>query len=812
MRSVTTFGTLLRRHRVEAKLSQEELAARAAVSPKAVSASECGVRRHPYAATVSALADALHLAGSSREEFRESAGRRGTNGVGRGISESETVVPAFPTSFVGRAAEIEDLLGLVQAHRLLTITGAGGVGKTRLAVQVAQHPHRHWRDGASFVDLASVGELDLVPATIASAIGVGPGDGNALRSLTAHMRSLHALLILDNCEHVLPSVSAIAHAIIRDCPRVTIIATSRERLGLAGEVVYRIQGLDIPDERVEYSNGRSYAAPALFVDRASSADPRFVLTEARYRTIVDVCRRLDGMPLAIELAAARMPALGLPGLRDQLNLHFSILSNGGPDLPDRQRTMIATIAWSYAALSDTERMLLRRLAVFAGGFTLDAAEDVCADEGAVEEIVPALVSLVEKSLVAPDFDGPDSRYRLLESTREFSWGMFLESPDCCAVRRRHAEWLAAFADRAYGKYLRMSRQAWMALVEPWLNNARAALTWALGPDGDATLAGRIVGGLRGMWRTAGLHLECRRWALASLEQIDVARTPDVAAQVFRALALVSNGRERVAAARRAEALLRGTEDLVGLATSLVLMTQGLIQAGSFAEALPVIDEAVDLLQRCGMDRSLFQARAFYERCAVLRGLDQNAEVAAQLDEALMIAHAFGDEEIALDVHYALAEAAFDAGDVMGALRRADVALQDARRLRWDAIEITILNSIAAYHIALEQYDDAGSAAERALSLSRDREPLGFCLSLQHLATVAAARGMTATAARLLGFVDARLDRESYERNEAERRAHARLRTLVANAVEPCAVPALVALGAAYDDDSAATEALSSVRT
>jgi predicted ATPase/transcriptional regulator with XRE-family HTH domain len=805
------FGDLLRTHRVEARLSQEQLADRAEVSAQAVSALETGTRRRPYATTVAALSDALGLTGRDRDEFRESSerGRAGSHPAATEPEREQSGLPGYPTSFVGRSDEIVDVLELVQGHRLVTITGAGGVGKTRLVVQVAQQICRHWEDGASFVDLASVRDPALVPAKIASALDATLGDGDVVRQLAGHLRSRHVLLILDNCEHMLSTVADIVHQIVRDCPRVTIIATSRERLGLAGEAVFRVPSLAVPDDRVPYSDGRWFAATALFLDRAASADRAFVLDEERYRVIVDICRRLDGIPLAIELAAARLPALGLFGLREQLHRHFGILASGNRDLPERQRTMLSTIAWSYAALERHDRVILRRLAVFAGGFTLDAAETICADSRiGAQDVVLAVASLVDKSLVVPDFEGLSTRYRLLESTRAFAWQMFVDSSDFAAVSRHHAEWLANVADDANATYLRMSRKTWMGKFEPWLDNARAALTWALGPDGDAVLAGRIVGGLRGMWRSAGLSLECRRWATSVLEHIDADSNPEVAARSFRALAQCTNGRARIAAASRAEELLRGGDDHVGLASSLIVHAQGLTQVGEFEEALSVVDSGLAMLEEHGLGQSLFSARALYDRGTILRKLGRTDEAAIELAEALAIAHAIGDEWISLDVQVALVEVQFDAGNVSQALVLANVALDGARKLRWEAFEISILNSIATCCVVLQKYDEAANAADRALFLARDREPLGFCLAIQHLSAVAAVRGRMVEAARLLGFADASLQRESYERPASERVTRAVVLEILTKNLEGSALRNLMTFGASLTEEAAIAQASS----
>jgi predicted ATPase/DNA-binding XRE family transcriptional regulator len=802
---VSEFGELLRKHRLEARLSQEQLASLAAVSVKAVSSLERGERRRPYQSTVTALAAALGLAAEQIEKFKASAGRRTAlppPGTVR-TDPRESSLPQYPTSFVGRTKEIVDILMLLQEHRAVTITGPGGVGKTRLAVEAGALVADRWNGGICFVDVGAVRDGRLIAAKMASLVGATLSGGDPVRHLTAQLRTQQVLLLLDNCEHVLDEIASIGRRVILECPGVSILSTSRERLGFGTEAVYRLGSLPVPDERVPFAAGRSYAATELFVDRALAADRKFVLTEELYRAVVDICRRLDGIPLAIELAAARLPALGLIELRDQLSRHLGVLSSVNRDVPDRHRTMLSTISWSYAILEPHEQMLLRRLAVFAGGFTLEAVESVCADEAIrAGEIVSLLPSLVEKSLVVLESDGAYARYRLLESTRAFASDEFAHSAEATSVSRRHAWWVAAIADRAEATYLRMSRREWMSRFEPWLDNARAALKWALAPGGDALAAARIVGGLRGMWRTAGLSLECRRWAESVLERIDAVASPVVTARVFRALAQCSDGRGRVLAAERAEALLHGTEDEVGLASSLVLRAQGLTQIGKYEDALPVVERATELFEKNGLGRSLFNARAIYDRCTVLRKLGRMHEVPALLSEARAIARAIGDEWIVLDVELARSDVEFEANNIETALAVATSALVEARTLRWDGFEISLLNSVAAYQVALRRYDDAAAGSLRALVLARGREPLGFYLALQHLAAVLAVRGFTMEAAKLCGFVDARLERESYERTRAQSVTRLLLEDVLTSTFEANLLSTYRGVGSGMTDDEA----------
>jgi predicted ATPase len=368
-----------------------------------------------------------------------------------GVVEGLRGLPIDATSFVGRERELEQLGALLAGTRLLTLTGAGGAGKTRLALQLARGVEASFADGAVLVELAPVAEPAHVQEAVAAALDVRALPGRDLEAAVAEFlagRSL--LLVLDNCEHVLGAAAAVADLLLRSAPAVSIVATSREPMRVQGETVFRVPSLALPDpERsVETDELLGYESIRLFVERARAAAPGFALEERNARDVVRICYRLDGLPLAIELAAARLGALGADAIAERLDDRFRLLRAGSSSAPTRQQTLEATLEWSHELLADDERTLLRRLAVFAGGFDLPAVEAVCSDDGLDRrEVADVLARLVEKSLVAADDRVRDRRYRLLETVRLYAGHRLEEAGERAALARAHAAWALELAER-----------------------------------------------------------------------------------------------------------------------------------------------------------------------------------------------------------------------------------------------------------------------------------------------------------------------------------------------------------------------------
>ena len=419
-------------------------------------------------------------------------------------------VPSFVSSFVGRSQEIEEVSGLLVSARLVTLIGSGGMGKTRLAVEVAERlaPKR-----AFFVDLARVHEPALVGEEIASAFAVGELRGRDLAELLAGALPPGVLLVLDNCEHVIEPSSELANRLLRGCRGLKILATSQLRLGVPGEVVWVVPALALPEPRTDAPEAvRESPAVQLFCERAAAVKRGFVPSRENLAAIAEICRRLDGNPLAIELAAARTDVLSPFDVAARLEDRFSLLRGGTGASPARHRTLVAALEWSYELLSETERVLLRRLSVFTGGFSLDAAEEVCSG-GEVDrhQVLELLSGLVAKSLVVADTGGTTARYRLLETVRHYA-AKGLSAREATKVGRRNVGWCLAMAERATQAD---DETTWLAENQVELDNARAALDWCLDQD-EVELALRLAGGLMVFWEGGGRFAEARDYLVRVL--------------------------------------------------------------------------------------------------------------------------------------------------------------------------------------------------------------------------------------------------------------------------------------------------------
>ncbi|MGE5464542.1 MAG: AAA family ATPase, partial [Syntrophothermus sp.] len=422
-------------------------------------------------------------------------------------------LPVQLTSFIGREKEMKDVKRSALEHRLVTLTGVGGTGKTRLALQVAADLLDGFRDGVWFVELAPIGDPDLIPQTIVSCLGIPEQPGQTmLQLLSEYIRTRTLLLVLDNCEHLITDCAQLVETLLTHAPSIKIIATSREALGVAGEMIWHVPSLSLPDIRQlpAIEQLTQYEAVQLFIERAMLVQPQFLVTNQNAPAVAQICFRLDGIPLAIELAAARVKGLSPEQIAARLDDRFRLLTGGGRTALPRQRTLQAAIDWSYRLLSEEERMLLRRLSVFAGGWTLEAAEQVCAsDELDSYQILDLLLTLVDKSLVVAKAQGTDPRYHTLETIRQYAQEKLDESGESMLARDRHLEYFRSLAEQARPHLQDGEQFAWLERLEDELDNVRAALTWALqgsSVQAGLSLASDLVADAGGFWFIRG-HLK-----------------------------------------------------------------------------------------------------------------------------------------------------------------------------------------------------------------------------------------------------------------------------------------------------------------
>ncbi len=497
-----------------------------------------------------------------------------------------TELRAWPTSFVGRDVEAQTIERLLDpassSTRLLTLLGTGGVGKTRLAVRVATNLQGTFTDGARLVELAGLADEALVTQVVASSVGLLHADHSSLLdALLAMLAPRATLLVLDNCEHLIDACARLAEQLLAGCPNLRILATSREPLGLPGEQHWRVAPLETPSARDLSRPDSLTSCPAvrLFVERARSVDPHFALSDENAAIVAHICTRLEGIPLGLELAAARVRVLSVGEILERLDDCLRLLTGGSRAQPTRQQTMAATLNWSYSLLTEPEQVLFRRLAVFRGGCTLELAETVCADSADVDSLVPPnevldlLTRLADRSLVVADRRERTTRYYLLEPVRQYAQRCLEAAGEAVPTSDRHRAALTALAEAAEAQLRGSDQVAWLRRLEREQDNLRAALHWAEARgDGDWLL--RQAGALAGFWETHGHMSEGRRWLNAALDRpFDVGLTASARTKALLGageLAFYTN--DFVDAERRNRACLnlaRQSEDRTGIAAALV---------------------------------------------------------------------------------------------------------------------------------------------------------------------------------------------------------------------------------------------------
>ncbi len=430
-------------------------------------------------------------------------------------------LPRQLTSFIGREKEMAEVKRLLSTAYLVTLTGSGGAGKTRLALQVAADVVNDYPDGVWLAEFAPLADPALIPKAVATVLNVPEQPGRDMtETLVDALRPKALLLLFDNCEHLLAACRDLAGTLLRKCPHLRILATSREGLGVPGETLWRVPSLSVPEDvRHLPPPGELvlFDAVRLFVDRAVATAPGFAVTGQNAPAVAQVCQRLDGIPLAIELAAARVSVLAVKQIAARLDDRFKLLTGGSPTLLPRHQTLHAAIDWSYQLLSETERVLLRRLSVFAGGWSLEAAESVCAGGSVgVAAVLDLLTSLVAKSLVLAETQRGEARYRLLETVRQYSMSRLLDSGEADAVRRRHRDWYVSLAEQAFPEYFGPRATLWVQQLETEHDNLRTAVEWSRAEKDGAEAGLRLTGNLWWFLVKQGHLSEAREWLEGAL--------------------------------------------------------------------------------------------------------------------------------------------------------------------------------------------------------------------------------------------------------------------------------------------------------
>ncbi len=634
--------------------------------------------------------------------------------------------PAQLTSFIGRERETAAVLTLLQDTRLLTLTGAGGSGKTRLALEVARRVGAQYRDGVAWVELAALANPELVAHHVADALRVRrDGIRSAGDALLEALRDRAALLVLDNCEHLVEACARLAEALLGGCPRLRIMTTSREALGIGGERAWLVPALTLPESSQPVTRTAAAASEAirLFVERSQAVRPSFELTDENAAAVAQICQRLDGLPLAIELAAARTRVLDPRQIATRLDDLFGVLSSGSRTALPRQRTLRGAIAWSHALLAEREQILFRRLGVFTGGFTIEAAEAVAAG-GAVTaaDVLDLLSGLVEKSLVLLETEALEARYRMLETIRQFARERLEEAGEAAALGRIHARFFIARAQAAE-PFLSNQSGGWQERLTEDVGNLRAAADWLEQDPAGVEDALRLAAALHWFWFALGHYREARRRLEAALARSGGARTrPRGRALSSLATYLVlqgEGGEVRPVAEESVEILRETAGPSVDLVCALVGLGQARLIAGELEPAAGVLAEAAELARVVGPRYWVTYALYWQGRVALARG--DIAAARAAFDEGVTIALADGFNQPIAHLATMRGRLALAEGDSDGALGWFAVALPALKRMQNHWSTITLAGALA--RIAADR-GDARRAARLLGAVDKLREEAG----------------------------------------------------------------------------------------
>ncbi len=708
-------------------------------------------------------------------------------------------LPIQLTSFVGREREMAEIKRLMEGTRLLTLTGIGGCGKTRLALQVAADLLEVFTDGVWFVEFASLANPSLVPQTVATALGLREQPARDLTAtLVDYLQRRRALLVLDNCEHLVAASAQLAGSLLRSCPDLRILATSRELLSVAGETSFRVPSLSLPGlpQLPSSERLREYEAVRLFIERATAASPTFLMTDRNASTVAQVCHRLDGIPLAIELAAARVRMLSPAEIAKRLDYRFRLLTGGNRTGLARHQTLQAAMDWSYDLLSTAERALLRRLSVFAGGFTLEATEAICAGEGFEHaEVLNLLTHLIDKSLVMLQAQNGHSRYQMLETVRQYGEERLQESAEAERFHSRHRDWYVRLAEKGDQALRGSDPEAWLELFESEHENFRAALGWCQREQDGAAAELRLAVALGEFWFGRGYWSEGRKWLENAAARTASAPDPtrvealkrtghlalfqgdyDAALGLFQESLAISRDlgdRQRIADSLDFIGhLIRDRGDYAGakalheegLALSRELGSDGGVadalyglgriaaSQGHYAEALNLFQGALDLRQKIANKRAI--AYCYFHLGNVSRLAEDNLNAATWLEKSLTLHREMGNKQGIAQALCALGDVERRRGDYAQAGELAQESLALFRDLGNKGALAWSLNHAALLKLDHGDHPQAMTLLRESIVLSAEVGNKEILVQSLELMAYSVAHAQPVRAVRLLGASEA----------------------------------------------------------
>ena len=682
-------------------------------------------------------------------------------------------LPRQLTSFIGREKEMAEVKRLLSTAYLVTLTGVGGSGKTRFALQVAAEVVDRYSEGVWWVQLASLSESSLVPQAVASALGIRETRGRSpMDALLDDLRHKKLLLVLDNAEHLISACANLADTLLRGCAGLRVLVTSREALRIEGEHIYPLPPLSLPSPGMllPVATLARVEAVRLFVDRAIAARPSFALSEQNAAAALQICQRLDGIPLALELAAARMRALSVEQIATRLDDQFRMLTDGSRTALPRHQTLRATMDWSYELLTESERLLYRRLAVFGGSFNLEAVEAVFSGADLLEwTILDLLTRLVEKSLVVTGDRAGEVRYHLLEPARQYALGKLRETAEASDVQTRHRDFFLALAEQGHLGLATAERMVWQARVASDHDNIRAALRWSIDHHSleDST---RLGASMARFWASRGLLNEGLAW-LAELRKLEDQASPRARAGLLSATGLlafeIGEQRQAAEATEHALAIFRHLGDRQGIEVCLRLLGMAELEIGRYERAAALLDEAARLPRERGDIDA--EAEALRQRGYLAVKQGDYALATKTLERSLAMVRQTGKRRsIGLATGH-LAQAYFYQGQSDRAIAMLSEALDHVQAVEHGTGTAYFLNLLG---LALVEKGDRQGAAEaygKCISLARATGyKWAVAESLIGIGALSAAKGETAVGARLLAAADTRLAKMDYMIPSAER--------------------------------------------